>query len=676
MGIQPLQKTAVCDERWFVVGIALVSIGGGLLPKIRRVLNLGFLAGHRGSRTRAVKYLPYAVLFLLASAPAFYLGLNNVATFTTTDENAAYMTAQMFAENGRLYYQDPVTLLDPDPPTGPRGFVQHNGRSVIKYPLGHPFVVGLAHWVFADAAPMVLAIVPGLLVLSLALLVRVLRPTAPGYLGFAFLGVIPLWYWSSRMYMDMGLSFMFAAMGLLCFAVAYTRRSLPWFFVASSAVGLAAVMRYQEAPFLMMFGGVMIIGFIRLLGPYQWNRSIRIVGIFAAAQVLWFLLPMGLLNWWAFGSPLDVGIVLAREALAPDGLPATSNAVLKAGNSLRVAIFPAPIDVGTMLRALWYQVFLMVPLVVVLGVVSVFLIRKSLTWTFGYGGSALLLLSFAYVIVSRADPNTHGATFTEPSLNMSIVRYYLPVYIALGIGAAITLCRMPKTLSMAVIIGILGWSTYQVWAAQPNSIIPLQKSVDWNSTRYRSFLENHTELDALVFTAGPVDKWLAPVRRTASAPRDSVYEPENVAATTESYYRFGTPVYYLFNSKYRKNINSLNIPLDRRLLGVQLVASTKLADLWKVVPRARGMTAEALSSTNIMVAWSDDWEREVMFELERKEGTKGAWEKIATLDGGTAFYLDEEVSHSKSFYYRVRGLDSAGKPSNWSETGGGGTRTQ
>jgi 4-amino-4-deoxy-L-arabinose transferase-like glycosyltransferase len=176
-------------------------------------------------------------------------------------------------------------------PTGPRGFTQHNGRSVPIYPLGHPLAFGLAHKLFGGAASILLAVIPGFLFLSLALLFRILVPTAPSYLGFMFLGIMPLWYWSSRVYMNLSLMLLFVSLGLVCFALTIRHRSLYWLIAGSSAFALAALVRHPEATFLLLVAIAFIIAVIRQQTPFQWNHTLRVVALYAIPQLLLFLLP-------------------------------------------------------------------------------------------------------------------------------------------------------------------------------------------------------------------------------------------------------------------------------------------------------------------------------------------------------------------------------------------------
>jgi hypothetical protein len=451
-------------------------------------------------------------------------------------------------------------------------------------------VVGFAHVLFGDWASIGLAFIPGLLVLSLALLLQVLVPAAPKYIGFTFLGIAPLWYWSSKVYMGSALAFMFISTGLLFFAFAIRQRSLSWFFVSSSAFALAGLMRHAEATLLLIIGLAFTVAFIRRLKDFRWKQVLRVIGIYAAAQGFMFLLPMALLNWWTYGSPLTTGYFVFWEQQFPERLPAAGNVFVSMSGLLKAAFFPVPPDLGTLSRGVWYQIFLMTPLILPLGVAGFYLVRKSLVKTFGYGGVALLILALVYVLVSRADPGTFGAATAEPKLSAALVRYYLPIYVALGIGTAIALSYASRSLCVSVILWLLAWSTYQVWVGSSESIVNQQRFIDTNTSRYELFLESYTEPNALVVT-GVLDKWTTPVRRTvgfwqtggADSRYRSLYDPEELAESAASISHLGIPVYFLFRRE-GEDIEALKEPLSKEVLEVNKLAEPEAGvELWRVI---------------------------------------------------------------------------------------------
>jgi hypothetical protein len=493
----------------------------------------------------------YLAIFLMGAAPAAYLGSGGLPAFNSPDEANAYTTANLFAEHGRLYFQDEMTAMELDGlKTVPRTFVQKNGRGASQYPLAHPLFLGIFHKTFGGASLVLIAIVPGLLALTLALLLRVLLPAAPGYLSFVFIGTAPLWYWISRVYMNLALELLFVAVGLLCLAIALRRKSLVWFFAGSSGFALGALVRHPEAPMLLIFGIAFIVAMARCYSPFHWGHGARLVGVYLFPQVFLFLLPVGLLSWWTYGTPLTIGYLALYENHYTGRLPDEGIGLLDPLRYLKLLFFPNPIDMGTLWLGLRYQLFMMVPIIVGLGTAGILMARHSLTRTFGYAGLFLLVLGLVYALVSRADPGVFGASATAPQIHTSIVRYWQPIYVALGIGAAYALYRAPKLLSLPLILVLVAVSINHVWNVGPEPVVGLKNLSERQVRAYRQVLEAHTEPDAFVFAVGRIDKYTVLSRRTAAVWLDPPNEVDvqQVADVATSVGRLGRPV-YLVSSK-------------------------------------------------------------------------------------------------------------------------------
>lgn len=83
-------------------------------------------------------------------------------------------------------------------------------------------------------------------------------------------------------------------------------------------------------------------------------------------------------------------------------------------------------------------------------------------------------------------------------------------------------------------------------------------------------------------------------------------------------------------------------------------ASAKTAD---PVPNAPGtLTAEALTSRQVRLAWQDNSSNETGFRLERKPDG-GAWAEIAILAPGTTSYTDSGLTAGTAYGYRVRAVN-------------------
>ena len=76
------------------------------------------------------EYFFYVLLFLLGAAPAVFLALTDVGAYNSPDETSRFMTAKTFVETGRLYFEDKITALNLDGPSGPRTTHQEDGIEI------------------------------------------------------------------------------------------------------------------------------------------------------------------------------------------------------------------------------------------------------------------------------------------------------------------------------------------------------------------------------------------------------------------------------------------------------------------------------------------------------------------------------------------------------------------
>jgi len=79
------------------------------------------------------------------------------------------------------------------------------------------------------------------------------------------------------------------------------------------------------------------------------------------------------------------------------------------------------------------------------------------------------------------------------------------------------------------------------------------------------------------------------------------------------------------------------------------------------VPAApSGLTANAQSTTQIQLTWTDNSSNEDGFKVERSATGSSGWAQIATVGAGVATYTDGGLTASTKYYYRVRAYNSAG----------------
>lgn len=72
------------------------------------------------------------------------------------------------------------------------------------------------------------------------------------------------------------------------------------------------------------------------------------------------------------------------------------------------------------------------------------------------------------------------------------------------------------------------------------------------------------------------------------------------------------------------------------------------------------LTATAISSSQINLAWSDPASNESGFRVERKLGAGGTYAEIATVAANVSSYSDTGLAASTTYYYRVRAYNATG----------------
>jgi len=77
------------------------------------------------------------------------------------------------------------------------------------------------------------------------------------------------------------------------------------------------------------------------------------------------------------------------------------------------------------------------------------------------------------------------------------------------------------------------------------------------------------------------------------------------------------------------------------------------------------LVAEAVSSSQIDLEWTDNSDNELGFKIERKEGVGGTWSQITIVGANTTTYQNTGLTTKTRYYYQVRAYNGAGN-SNYS----------
>ena len=78
------------------------------------------------------------------------------------------------------------------------------------------------------------------------------------------------------------------------------------------------------------------------------------------------------------------------------------------------------------------------------------------------------------------------------------------------------------------------------------------------------------------------------------------------------------------------------------------------------LPAPTSLTAAAVSTTQINLAWQDKSSNETGFKIERKTGATGSWSQIAAVGANATSYQNTGLIAATAYYYRVRAYNASG----------------
>ena len=81
-----------------------------------------------------------------------------------------------------------------------------------------------------------------------------------------------------------------------------------------------------------------------------------------------------------------------------------------------------------------------------------------------------------------------------------------------------------------------------------------------------------------------------------------------------------------------------------------------------------GLTATAISTTQINLSWTDNASNETGFKIERKTGAGGTYAQIGTVGANLTTYNDTGLTDGTTYFYRVRATNAVGDSAYSSET--------
>lgn len=96
----------------------------------------------------------------------------------------------------------------------------------------------------------------------------------------------------------------------------------------------------------------------------------------------------------------------------------------------------------------------------------------------------------------------------------------------------------------------------------------------------------------------------------------------------------------------------------------EIIPQSRLFSAPSSVPTApSGLSASAVSSSQINLTWTDNSNDETGFKIERKTGAGGTWSQITTTGADVSSYNNTGLTASTTYHYRVRATNAAGDSS-------------
>ena len=86
----------------------------------------------------------------------------------------------------------------------------------------------------------------------------------------------------------------------------------------------------------------------------------------------------------------------------------------------------------------------------------------------------------------------------------------------------------------------------------------------------------------------------------------------------------------------------------------------KAIQICSVPPAPANLSATAVSSSQINLAWTDQSTNETDFQIERKTGAGGTYAQIVTAAANATTFNDTGLAEGTTYFYRVRAVNSAG----------------
>ena len=502
-------------------------------------------------------------------------------SFRSPDENASFIFTKALAENGSLAYESELFAHDDENYLHARGVMTHDNEGVPFNFLGLPVLYAPAYKLLGDNLRYVAVPLALLTVISLGLAGGLLVPERKWIAWFALLGATPIVFSLFRPFLNVlpSLAFMSLASYFLVRYFQAAGGDRKFLAIASFALAMSAFMRYE----LVILQSLLVLIVVFHKRGSVSRTSIRDLSTFGFMTIIFFVVPVGVLNWLTYGSPTEYGYSIFNDLYFPER-NGVGTGWMRSLEQLRSVLFPSyPVDLGLATSSFFRQVLSVAPLYMLTAGFGAYLVlgsgRPGKRVVFAYAALAM------YVFLYRGAGYSWLADSATPSLEASIVRYTMPLYVGCFFLVVYSIAQIRRfdfallVVGMLVVSGLLG-----VLRDTEGNLLHLRTQLHlYDEYTEREILPN-TEENALIFT-DTYDKLIGTRREVATwwpgavGVLDEHFEADRIARSMARV--VDTRPVYILTSEPRLVRNKLEPDLTSLGLSIH---STSVRNLMKIEP--------------------------------------------------------------------------------------------
>ncbi len=477
-----------------------------------------------------------------------WLTLGTDGVFASPDENANAFFAQKFSETGLMAAFEPLNAVAQGL-IHPRSMIAPGTTILPTSFLGFPFMTGVFRFVFGVFGMLVFT--PMIAVLGVVALWwtvrRLTHDELLADLSALFMLIHPaFWYYGARVMMPNGAFVSMLVIGVAVFVLASSKRSPFIGLIAGSIFTIGLTMRLVEAPIAMVMIAMVVVAYRKVL-PWKVFCGVVIGGSIVLALYL-------VANSALYGSALTTGYTLPDTRSVADAAVSISPFATMSHLLLPFGFHPRAIATNVFHYGWWLY-----PISSTLAVIGAWF-----AWTVKEHRKAwrtfvvcLCVASMWMIVVYGSWSIADNPDPKAVTIGNSHVRYWLPLFVASSVLAALALirsmrwmiARMKRTrnnisyqyrqiVSAILLVFVIIFMSVQTVFSGSDGLIAARAAAIASIEKRTTVLAN-TESDAVVIV-DRADKYLFPHRRVIVPLRsDFTYAAMPTLAPIVPLYYFG-----------------------------------------------------------------------------------------------------------------------------------------